>query len=310
MAGEAVVRTVRRMPAITIDHLTKRFGDLTAVDDLSFDIEPGTITGFLGRNGAGKSTTLRVLMGLSAPTAGSATFDGRRLVDVAEPARLVGAVIDPSFHPGRRGRDHLLATATAVGVEARRVDEVLETVGLGHAGQRRVGGYSTGMRQRLSLAAALLGDPAVLVLDEPTNGLDPDGVRWLRGLLRSFRDEGRTVLVSSHLLAEVAQSVDDVVIIDQGRLVRHESIHDLPRTDAVLVRTPDVAAVVAAVDRAGLTGSITEAGDGVEIRGAAPESVARVVADAGALVFELRPVERSLEDVFVALTGPQERSAR
>lgn len=228
MAGEPSVRTVRGMAAIEVLHLTKRYGDVVAVDDLSFSLEPGTITGFLGRNGAGKTTTLKVLLGLSAPTSGSATFDGGRLEDLPSPARAVGAVLDASFHPGRRARNSLRVLAAAAGLSDARVDEVLGLVGLADVAGRRVGGFSLGMRQRLALAAALLGDPSVLILDEPTNGLDPDGVRWLRSLLRGFRDEGRTVLVSSHLLAEVAQTVDDVVIIERGRLVRHAAIAELP----------------------------------------------------------------------------------
>ena len=223
------IRTVEGMAAITVSHLTKRFHDVVAVDDLSFELEPGTITGFLGRNGAGKTTTLRVLLGLAAPTSGAATFaGGMRLADITEPARTVGAVLEPAFHPARRGRDHLRALAMAAGIPLQRVDEVLVLVDLDRAAHKRVGGYSLGMRQRLALATALLGDPSVLVLDEPTNGLDPEGVRWLRLLLRHFRDEGRTVLVSSHLLAEVAQTVDDVVIIERGRLMRHCAISALP----------------------------------------------------------------------------------
>ena len=215
------------MAAIEVVHLTKTFGKLVAVDDLSFEIEPGTVTGFLGRNGAGKTTTLRALLGLAAPTSGAATFGGRRLVDMQNAAREVGAVLDASFHPGRKARAHLTALATAAGIAKRRVEEVVDLVDLTDAADRRGGGFSLGMRQRLALAVALLGDPAVLVLDEPTNGLDPDGVYWLRRLLRGFGDEGRTVLVSSHLLAEVAQTVDRVVIIDRGRLVHHSAIDEL-----------------------------------------------------------------------------------
>ena len=213
---------------ITVEHLTKRYGDVVAVDDLSFTLAPGSITGFLGRNGAGKTTTLRCLLGLAAPTAGSATFGGRRLVDLPHPARTVGAVLEPRFHPGRRARAHLRSLAAAAGVADSRVEEVLGTVGLADAAHRRVGGYSLGMRQRLALAAALLGEPEVLVLDEPANGLDPDGIAWLRSALRAFRDAGGTVLVSSHQLFEVAQTVDEVVIVEQGRLVTHAPVAELP----------------------------------------------------------------------------------
>ncbi|MFF4689789.1 ABC transporter ATP-binding protein [Streptomyces sp. NPDC001307] len=204
---------------ITIDGLTKRYGGMTAVDDLTFTVEPGVVTGFLGPNGAGKTTTLRMVLGLITPTAGRALIDGRRYADLREPRRVVGAVLEATgFHPGRRGRDHLRILAQAGGLPAERVDEVLDRVGLADAAQRRVGGYSLGMRQRLGLASALLGDPKVLVLDEPANGLDPAGMADLRDVLRGLADEGRTVLMSSHVLSEVAQTVDRVVIVAGGTL--------------------------------------------------------------------------------------------
>jgi len=216
------------MTTIVLDHLTKRYGAVTAVDDLSFTLEPGTVTGFVGANGAGKSTTLRMLLGLTHPTSGTVTIDGRRYVDLAHPARVVGALTDPDvFHPRRRGRDALRVVAAASGIPVARVDQLLEVVGLGDAGQRRVGGYSLGMRQRLALAVALLGDPPVVVLDEPTNGLDPLGIAWLRSLIRSLGAEGRTVLVSSHQLAELGRTVDDLVVIDHGRLVARGPIGTL-----------------------------------------------------------------------------------
>ncbi|MET8805178.1 ABC transporter ATP-binding protein [Streptomyces sp. NPDC004546] len=204
---------------ITIDGLTKRYGGMTAVDDLTFTVEPGVVTGFLGPNGAGKTTTLRMVLGLITPTAGRALIDGRRYADLRKPRRVVGAVLEATgFHPGRRGRDHLRILAQAGGLPAERVDEVLDRVGLADAAQRRVGGYSLGMRQRLGLASALLGDPKVLVLDEPANGLDPAGMADLRDVLRGLADEGRTVLMSSHVLSEVAQTVDRVVIVAGGTL--------------------------------------------------------------------------------------------
>jgi ABC-2 type transport system ATP-binding protein len=204
---------------ITVDGLTKRYGPVTAVDRLSFVAEPGLVTGFLGPNGAGKTTTLRMLLGLVRPTAGSALIDSRRYADLPEPRRAVGAVLEATgFHPGRRGRDHLRVLAQAGGVPRARVDEVLDRVGLAGAADRRVGGYSLGMRQRLGLASALLGDPAVLILDEPANGLDPAGMAELRELLRGLAAEGRTVLMSSHVLSEVAQTVDRVVIVADGTL--------------------------------------------------------------------------------------------
>ena len=208
------------MNTIAVEALTKRYGTVTAVDNLTFELAPGHITGFLGPNGAGKSTTIRLLLGLARPTCGRATINGRPYGELRDPLRHVGALIDPNvFHPGRCGRMALRIAARPARIPDQRVDEVLHLVGLGGAAHRRAGGYSQGMRQRLALAAALLGDPETLILDEPANGLDPEGVHWLRGLLRGLADQGRTVFVSSHLLAELAQTVDDVVIINRGRLV-------------------------------------------------------------------------------------------
>jgi ABC-2 type transport system ATP-binding protein len=205
---------------VRCESLTKRYGDVVAVDRVSFTLHVGTVTGFLGPNGAGKTTTLKLLLGLAQPTSGEALVFGRRYRDLDEPIREVGAVLESGdFHPSRSGRNHLLALALAANIPATRVDEVLDLVELGRAARRRVGTYSLGMRQRLGLAAALLGDPKLLILDEPSNGLDPAGVRWLRNFLRRLASGGRTVLVSSHLLAEVAQTVDRVVIIDHGRLL-------------------------------------------------------------------------------------------
>src|SRR5262245_48725091 len=250
------------MDAITVEHLTKRYGDVVAVDDLSFTVVAGRITGFLGPNGAGKTTTLRALLGLARPTAGAATFGGVPYADLPAPAHHVGAVLETaSFHPGRKAREHLRVLATAADLPLSRVDEVLALVGLDGAARRRVKGFSLGMRQRLALAGALLGDPEVLVLDEPTNGLDPDGVRWLRDLLRSFAAEGRTVLVSSHLLAEVAQTVDDVVVIAGGRLVTAGSLDEVvglagTGVRTVRVRTPQAADLRATLAARGLTASL------------------------------------------------------
>ncbi len=216
------------MAIIEVRGLTKRFGQVLAVDDLSFDVEAGSVTGFLGPNGAGKTTTLRMLLGLVAPDAGLATIGGLAYADLASPLAVAGAVLEASsFHPGRTARHHLMIQAIAAGVPARRVGEVLDLVQLTDSADRRVGGFSLGMRQRLGLAAALLADPQVLILDEPANGLDPEGVRWLRGCLRAFAADGGTVLVSSHLLAEVAQTVDSVVIVDHGRLVIQSRLADL-----------------------------------------------------------------------------------
>lgn len=216
------------MAVIELDGLTKCYRGVTAVDGLTLALEPGRVTGFVGANGAGKTTTIRMILGLTRPTAGRATIDGHAYADITDPARSVGAMVDPHvFHPHRSGRNSLRVIARAAGIPERRVDDVLDLVDLSTQARRRTGGYSTGMRQRLALAAALLGDPATLILDEPGNGLDPQGIHWLRHLIRTMAAEGRTVLISSHLLAELAQTVDDVVIIDHGRLVTHQSMSDL-----------------------------------------------------------------------------------
>jgi ABC-2 type transport system ATP-binding protein len=216
------------MSTIRIQNLTKRFGPVLGVDDLSFEVRPGQVTGFLGPNGSGKTTTLRILLGLASPSAGTATIGGLPYHRLPDPVRQVGAALDSNtFHPGRSAAQHLRIIATVSGLPRRRVDEVLGLTGLADVAGRRVGGFSLGMRQRLSLAGALLGDPGVLVFDEPLNGLDPDGIRWLRGLLRELAAQDRTVLVSSHLLSEVAQTVDEVVVLSRGRLVAQTSLADL-----------------------------------------------------------------------------------
>ena len=284
--------------------LTKRFGSTTAVDDLSFAIEPGRITGFLGPNGAGKTTTLRMLLGLVHPTTGEALVNGlpyRRLVD---PVRSVGAVLEASsYYPTRSGRNHLRVLATAAGVPPRRVDEVLAEVELGAVARRRVGTYSLGMRQRLSVATALLGGPKVLVLDEPANGLDPEGIRWLRDFLRSFASGGGTVFISSHVLAEIAQLADEAVIIHRARLVAHEPLSALTARTAggTIVRSPDSDRLHERLGAAGIEAAA--AGDG-ELRAAAPpERVGELAAAEGIVLHELRGEIASLEEVFLELTG-------
>ena len=243
------------MAPVEISSLTKRFGSVVAVSDLSFRAEPGRVTGFLGPNGAGKSTTLRALLGLIEPTSGTATIDGRPYAQLDDPTKHVGAVLeDTAFHPGRTGRDHLRVTAALGGHPDRRADEVLETVGLGDAGGRRVKGYSLGMRQRLAIAAALIGDPRVLILDEPANGLDPPGIRWLRELMRSQALAGRTVLVSSHVLAEVAQVVDDVVVIAKGSVRAAGPLDEVlgsGQDAATAVRSPEAEQLASALQGAG-----------------------------------------------------------
>ena len=294
------------MAAIELHGLTKRFGAVTAVDDLTLELGTGTVTGFLGPNGAGKTTTLRMLLGLVTPTAGTATFDGRRYVDLDDPARHVGAVLEASsFHPGRRAVDHLRIIASAAGLPAARVGEALEMVGMADHAHRRVGGFSLGMRQRLGLAAALLGEPAVLVLDEPTNGLDPEGVHWLRTFLRDQADDGRTVIVSSHLLAEIAQTVDHVVILDHGRLITSSPLAELTANthSVVVVRTPDVTRLTAELVARGIDATITGA-DQVTAAGTTPEAVGRAIGTLGLVIYEMRLEQSNLEDVFFALTTP------
>jgi ABC-2 type transport system ATP-binding protein len=287
---------------ISIRGLSKHFGSVHAVDGLTFDVPSGKVTGFLGPNGAGKTTTLRMLLGLVRPTAGEALIGGRRYDQLPRPRRMVGAVLEASgAHPGRRGRDHLRVLAQVTGVPDTRVDQVLEQVDLHTAANRRVGGYSLGMRQRLALAEALLGDPQVLILDEPGNGLDPAGMAWLRGLLRRMAGQGRTVLVSSHVLAEVAQTVDHVAVIHQGSLRFAGTLPQLA-TPVVSVRTAQPARLRAALLRTGhhvaVTGDTT-----LEVRGASAEEVGRVAADEGVTLSGLAEGGTSLEAAFLRLTS-------
>ena len=294
---------------VQITNLTKRFGGFTAVDDLSFTVEPGRITGFLGPNGAGKTTTLRMALGLVRPTSGTATIDGKAYADLADPIATVGAALEAtSFHPGRSGRDHLRVMAAASGVSTRRVDELLELTGIPAFARRRAGAYSMGMRQRLALSAALLGDPRVLLLDEPANGLDPEGIRWLRGFLsRLSHDEGKTILVSSHLLQEVAQTVDDVVIIANGRLVREGTMADLSGGASTLVRTSDPAALATALQRAGL--DLAPGPDGqIVVRTTDLQLVGDTALAAGLPVWELRQQRADLEELFLSLTEGTNRN--
>ena len=290
------------MAAIELNGVTKRFGAVTAVEDLTLELATGTITGLLGRNGAGKTTTLRMLLGLVAPSAGSATFGGRRYVDLDQPARQVDAVLEASsFHPGRRAVDHLRILASAAGLPERRVDDVLAQVAMTEHAQRRVGGFSLGMRQRLGLAGALLGEPSVLVLDEPANGLDPDGVHWLRTFLRRQADAGRTVVVSSHLLAEVAQTVDHVVILDKGRLVTSAPLAELTARSAVIVRSPEIDRLRVELANRGIDAAITGP-EQVTATDATPEAVGQVIGSIGLVIYEMRLEESNLEDVFFSLT--------
>jgi len=289
--------------AIETVGLTKRYKSVTAVDDLSFRVREGAVTGFLGPNGAGKTTTLRMVLGLARPSEGTATIQGRRYVELDEPARTVGANLEVAgAHPGRSGRNHLRALAAMAGLPASRVDEVLRLVELESAADRRAGKYSLGMRQRLGLAATLLGDPRVLVLDEPANGLDPQGIRWLRDFLRAMAAEGRTVLVSSHVLAEVAQTVDDVVVIHRGRLVQQGPVQSLTAAGAgVLVRTPRPDVLRTALYREGLTAAVAPDG-ALVVDGADAAQVGEIAFAAGVPLHELAPRSTSLEEAFLALT--------
>jgi ABC-2 type transport system ATP-binding protein len=285
--------------------LTKVFGDIKAVDGLSFTVEPGSVTGFLGPNGAGKTTTLRMILGLAAPTSGTGTISGVTYAHLPSPGLVVGAVLEAtSFHPGRSARNHLRVFCAAAGLPDRRADEVLDIVGLSQAARYSVGGFSLGMRQRLGLATALLGNPRVLLLDEPANGLDPEGIAWLRGLLRYFADnEGKTVLVSSHVLSEVEQTVDRVVIIARGRLIYEGKLADLEGASAgVVVRTPTPDQLSAALTSLNVKVSARPDGS-VAVVGATPEAVGRAAWQAHVELHELRAGSSSLEETFLRLTA-------
>ena len=299
---------------IAIESLTKRYGSAVAVDGLSFTVRRGSILGFLGPNGAGKTTTLRILLGLAKATSGTATIDGRPYRSLPAPVGTVGAVVDTSgFHPGRRGRNHLRVIARGAGLPATRVEEVLRLVELESVGARRVKTYSFGMKQRLNLAAALLGDPEVLILDEPANGLDPQGIRWLRDFLRSMAAEGRTILVSSHVLAEVSQTVDEVVVIHHGRLRANSTLADLTRRRegvAVRVRSPQAGNLAELLRVAG--GSVQRSdGDLLLVAGISREQIGEVAAENRVTLHELAADEAdpSLEDVFLQLTTDDETAA-
>ncbi|TXH40348.1 MAG: ABC transporter ATP-binding protein [Actinobacteria bacterium] len=296
---------------VSVSGLTKRFGTITAVDDLSFTVAPGRVTGFLGPNGAGKTTTLRMILGLATPDSGTVTIGGVQYRDRPQPAHHVGASLETaSFHPGRSARDHLRVYAPEVGVPDGRCDEVLALVGLAEAADRRVGGYSLGMRQRLALATTLLGDPQVLLLDEPANGLDPEGIRWLREFLRYLAGQGRTVLVSSHVLAEVQQTVDDVVIIAKGRLIRESSLAELEAhaRPAVRVVSPDAEGLQRLVQQSGWTPNAEFEGPGIAVvHDHQPAEIGRAAFALGLELHELAAAGTNLEALFLELTStPQE----
>jgi ABC-2 type transport system ATP-binding protein len=291
-------------PPLEVRGLTKCYGQTTAVEDLTFAIAPGRITGFLGPNGAGKTTTLRILLGLVHASSGEALVEGSPYRELADPFRTVGAVLEAAnYHPTRSGRNHLRVLAAAAGIPEERVDEVLEEVELTAAARRKVEAYSLGMRQRLSVAAALLGTPTLLVLDEPANGLDPEGIRWLRDFLRGFSSRGGTVFISSHVLAEIAQLADEVVIIHHARLVTHEPLQTLTARAAggALARSPEADRLRDELARQGI--EATRAGvDGLSAQ-APPERIGEVAAASGVVLHELRSEGASLEEVFLELTG-------
>jgi ABC-2 type transport system ATP-binding protein len=287
---------------ITVSGLAKKYGERTVVDDVSFTLEPGTVTGFLGPNGAGKTTTMRMMTGLVAPTAGSAVVDGRLYAELPNPGAVVGTLLDASaVHPGRTGRTHLRLLAGTVGVEVDRVEEVLELVGLTDAARRRIGGYSLGMRQRLGIAGALLADPPVLVFDEPANGLDPEGIRWMRDLLRGHAARGGTVMLSSHLLGEVEHTVDRLLVIGQGRIVADAPVAELLGAEGTAVRATDPAALTRSLQDAGFSVQYG-ADDVLVVVGADPARVGAVAAAGSHALVELRPQQRALEDLFFQLT--------
>jgi ABC-2 type transport system ATP-binding protein len=286
--------------------LVKRYGSAVAVDGLSFTVRAGVVTGFLGPNGSGKSTTMRLLLGLDAPDAGEARISGRRYADLPWPLREVGSVLEArSFHPGRSAHDHLLALAQANDIPATRVGEVLDLVGLAGVAGKRAGTFSLGMGQRLGIAAALLGDPGLLVLDEPANGLDPEGIAWMRTLVRSLAAEGRGVLISSHLISEMALTADRVVVIGQGKLIAEASVAELSARTAgrrVLVRSPDPGSLAAALDAAGARVE-RSAGGSLLVGGMTAEVIASLAAAHGIAVHELTPQSASLEETYMELTG-------
>jgi len=290
---------------IEVRNLSKRYGDKLAVNDLSFTVEPGTVTGFLGPNGAGKSTTMRLIVGLDHPTSGTATIDGKRYAELHQPLRVVGALLEAgALHPGRSAHNHLLFLAQTQALPRRRVDEVIDLVGLHDVAHERVGGFSLGMKQRLGIAAALLGDPRVLILDEPINGLDPEGILWVRNLLRLLADEGRTVLVSSHLMSEMAQTADNLIVIGRGSLIAQSTMAefiDRNSDQSVIVRAPDQAALRDVLTAAGGQVSVNE-DDALIVLLLTAARIGDLAASAGLALHELTPQLASLEEAFIETT--------
>jgi ABC-2 type transport system ATP-binding protein len=290
---------------IKVEHLTKKYQDTTAVDDLDFEVRPGVVTGFLGPNGSGKSTTMRIILGLDHPTKGRATVKGKRYAELRDPLHEVGALLDAkAIHPGRTARNHLRALAVSNRIPYSRVDEVLEFAGIASVAHKKVGNFSLGMSQRLGIAAALLGDPEVLLFDEPVNGLDPEGIRWIRDFFRSLANEGRTVFVSSHLMSEMAVTADQIIVIGRGKFITQGSIDALTATakGTVFVRASNHQQLLAALKTHG--GEAADANDeGLTVSELTAEQVGQIAFDAGVVLYELTPQRASLEEVFMDLTS-------
>jgi ABC-2 type transport system ATP-binding protein len=292
---------------IEVKNVTKRYGEKIAVDDLTFTVRPGIVTGFLGPNGAGKSTTMRMMLGLDAPTTGTATVNGRDYRDLQAPLHEIGAMLEArAIHTGRSAYNHLLAMAQTHGIGKARVNEVIDIVGLGHVARQRVGGFSLGMGQRLGIASALLGDPAAVILDEPANGLDPEGILWIRTLLRGLAAEGRTVLLSSHLMSEMEATADHLVVVGKGRLIADTSVADVVAQasgDAIVhVKSPDAGLLRDLLVGAGATVESTQRG-ALDVRGLSHERIGELAAEGSIVLHELTPQVVSLEQAFMRLTG-------
>jgi ABC-2 type transport system ATP-binding protein len=292
---------------IEVEHVTKRYGEKVAVDDLSFQVKPGIVTGFLGPNGAGKSTTMRVILGLDAPTQGFARVNGQAYRDIPAPLHEIGAMLEArAIHTGRSAFNHLLAMAQTHGIPRSRVDEVISLVGLDEVARKRVGGFSLGMGQRLGIASALLGDPATVVLDEPANGLDPEGILWIRNLLKGLAAEGRTVFLSSHLMSEIAQTAEHLVVIGRGRMIANTSVAEIlaqaSQGSGVRVRTPQATELRDALAGPDVIVTASER-DVLEVRGLSSEQIGAAAARGGIVLHELTPQKASLEDAFMDLTG-------
>ena len=290
---------------IKLEHLSKRYKDTLAIDDLDFEVRPGVITGFLGPNGSGKSTTMRIILGLDHPTKGRATVKGKRYGDLRAPLHEVGALLDAkALHPGRSARNHLRALATSNRIPFSRVDEVLEFAGISSVANKKVGNFSLGMSQRLGIAGALLGDPEVLLFDEPVNGLDPEGIRWIRDLFRSLANEGRTVFVSSHLMSEMAVTADQIIVIGRGKFITQGSIDSLTASakGTVFLRASNHQQLIAVLTSRG--GVVSEVNDeGLRVSELTSDEIGQLAFDAGIAIYELTPQRASLEDVFMELTA-------